>query len=82
MPRTLVVPSATLMFTVVAAPKALMVVAVVLNTSKDVEPVTTLLVNDGLVAKHKLPAPVLSVIIPLSDVDVVCWKSPRPFTLV
>ena len=45
----------------VAAPKALMVVAVVLKTSKEAEPVVTEVVKAGEVPKTKSPLPVSSV---------------------
>jgi len=55
------VPAAPPRLRVVAAPKALMVVAVVLNTSKDEEPVIILVVMVGEVPKTDTPEPVSSV---------------------
>ncbi len=54
------VPEEAPIFNVVAAPKALTVVAVVLKTEKEVEPVVTLVVNEGEVLKTKDPVPVSS----------------------
>lgn len=55
------VPEFAPILRVVAAPKALMVVAVVLRIEKEVEPVVMLVVNDGEVLKTRLPVPVSSV---------------------
>ncbi len=56
-----VVPDEAPIFKVEAAPKALMVVAVVLKTEKDEESVKTEVVNVGEVEKTKEPVPVSSV---------------------
>ena len=62
-----VVPVPAPKFNVVAAPKALIVVADVLNTAKELLPVVMLVVNCGLAAKTKPPpVPVLSEITPLN----------------
>lgn len=55
-----VVPEDAPRFSEVAAPKALMVVAVVLRREKDVDPVVMLVVKDGEVLKTRLPVPVSS----------------------
>ena len=54
-----------------AAPNALTVVAVVLNTDIVALSVTTLVLNDGLVLKTRLPLPVSSLITPASSALVV-----------
>ena len=54
------VPLLAPIFNVVAAPKALTVVAVVLKTSKEDEPVVTLVVKLGDVPKTAAPDPVSS----------------------
>ena len=56
---------------VVAAPNAFTVVAVVLNTANVALSVTTLVVNDGLVLKTNKPVPVSSLITPANCADVV-----------
>ena len=65
------VPAAPPRLRVVAAPKALMVVAVVLNTSKDEEPVIILVVMVGEVPKTDTPEPVSSV-----RVSIKTWDNP------
>ena len=60
---------------VVAAPKALMFVAVALNTLKVALPVVTLVVKSGEVANTNAPLPVSSDIVFLSSKEVVAAKS-------
>ena len=59
----------------VAAPKALIVVAVALNKANVPEPVVTLVVKSGEVANTKAPLPVSPVIVFKSSNDVVAAKS-------
>jgi len=59
----------------VAAPKAFIVVAVVLKTPKVVLTVATLVVKSGEVAKTKAPLPTSPVIVFKSSNDVVAAKS-------
>ena len=66
---------------VVAAPNALMVVAVVLNTLNDVLPVTTLVVNEGEVPNTNAPVPVSSDMTPASSDDVVAANTLNLFAV-
>lgn len=77
---TVVVPVVAPRLNVVAAPKAFTVVAVVLNTSNEVLPVVTLVVNDGLVPNTSTPVPVSSLTTPASSDDVVAanWLNLPP----
>lgn len=59
--RTEALPEVAPRVMVVASPKALTVVAVVLKTLKEVEPVTTLVVKLGEVLKTATPVPVSSL---------------------
>ena len=73
------IPSVVAAFTksaVVAALNALTVVAVVLKTSKDVEPVVTDVVKEGLVPNTRTPEPVSSEITPARAEDVVAANCP------
>jgi hypothetical protein len=58
--RIVAVPEVAPIVKVVAAPKALTVVAVVLKTEKVVDPVLTAVVNEGEVLKTATPVPVSS----------------------
>jgi len=66
----------------VAAPYAVTVVAVVLNTDSVALSVTTLVENVGLVPKTSLPEPVSSEITPASCAEVVAAKSPSVLPVV
>ena len=68
---TVVVPVVAPILTAVAAPKALIVVAVVLNTANVVLPVRTLVVNVGDVANTATPVPVSSLRTPRSCAELV-----------
>jgi hypothetical protein len=68
-------PDAAPIDRVVAAPKALIFVAVALNKLKVALPVVTLVVKSGEVANTNAPDPVSSDIVFLSSKDVVAAKS-------
>ena len=68
-------PVAAPMDITVAAPKALIVVAVALNKANVPEPVVTLVVKSGEVANTKAPLPVSSEIVFFNSNDVVAAKS-------
>ena len=65
------VPDAAPMDKVVAAPKAFIVVALVLKTANVESPVVTPVPNDGDELKTKKPPPISSEIILRNDADVV-----------
>jgi hypothetical protein len=75
-------PDAAPIDRVVAAPNALIFVAVALNTLKVALPVVTLVVKSGEVANTNAPEPVSSDIVFLSSKDVVAAKSDNLFPVV
>jgi hypothetical protein len=75
-------PDAAPIDRVVAAPKALIFVAVALNTLNVALPVVTLVVKSGEVANTNAPDPVSSDIVFLSSKDVVAAKSDNLLVVV
>jgi hypothetical protein len=76
-PAIVTVPDEFPMFSAVAAPPKLMVVAVVLSRSNDALPVVKLVVIAGDVPNTRAPEPVSSEITPASADDVVAANCPN-----